>query len=149
MLKTLIALPMESKCIALRCWFSFVYWHMVIAYLPYRFWKQSISAKAKNITDISITEIRNLIRITESVGRHHFVKVNCLRRCMVQKSVLQRRGIDCTLVFGVKKTQNTFAAHCWLTHQNQIINDSQDTTSEYVALEKADTNNANILKNLN
>jgi hypothetical protein len=95
-----------------------------------------------------LSEVSQVIKLSESVGRHHFVKVNCLRRCMVQKSLLKRMGICSHLIIGVKKQQQVFAAHCWLTHQNHIINDSQDTTSEYIALEKIDDSNATIFTHL-
>lgn len=97
-------------------------------------------------TDTSLSEVRQLIKLSESVGKHHFIKVNCLRRAMVQKSLLERLGVSSHLVIGVKKDQNDFAAHCWLTYQNQIINDSKETTSEYIALEKLDTNTSSIFK---
>jgi hypothetical protein len=95
---------------------------------------------------MSIFEVNQLIQLSEKVGRHHFVKVNCLRRCLVQKSLLKRLGVPVQLVIGVKKEQQAIAAHCWLTYQNKIINDSTDTTSEYVTLQKIDKNNANIFK---
>jgi hypothetical protein len=93
-----------------------------------------------------LSEVLQLIKLSEGVGRHHFVKVNCLRRCLVQKTLLARTGISSHLIIGVKKHQQVFAAHCWLTYQNHIINDSQDTTGEYIALEKIDSDTSNIFR---
>ena len=145
-LKKWLALPGSQKLIMCRLWFSFIVWHVVIAYVPFRFWKQHLVDKLQPPRDMPLSEVRQLIKLSERVGRHHFVKVNCLRRSMVQKSLLERMGISSRLVIGVKKSQQVFAAHCWLTYQNHIINDSQESTSEYIALEKIDTNNANIFK---
>jgi hypothetical protein len=139
-----MVLPNKHKLLVCRLWWSFIYWHLVIKYLPFRFWKQHTINVSNQSTDISLAEIRQLIKLSESVGRHHFIKVNCLRRSMAQKSLLERLGVGVRLIIGVKKDQQAFAAHCWLTYQNQIINDSQDNTSEYIALEKADASNANI-----
>ena len=139
-------MPSQHKGIVCRLWCSFIYWHLVIGYLPFRLWKRHVIETSNQLTDMPLAEVRQLIKLSESVGRHHFVKVNCLRRSIVQKSLLERMGISSHLVIGVKKTQQVFAAHCWLTYQNHIINDSQQSTSEYIALEKIDTNNANIFK---
>ena len=147
-LKKWLALPITHQLIACRLWWSFIYWHWVIEYVPFRFWKKHIIDISNQLTDMPLAEVRQLIKISESVARHHFIKVNCLRRCMVQKSLLDRMGISSHLIIGVKKNQQIFAAHCWLTYQNHIINDTQDTTSEYVALEKIDTSNASIFTHM-
>jgi hypothetical protein len=145
-LKKWSTLPTKHKRIVCRLWGSFVYWHLIITYLPFRLWKHHIADTPHQLTDMPISEVRRLIKLSESVGRHHFIKVNCLRRCMVQKSLLNRIGISNKLIIGVKKSQQNFAAHCWLTHQNQVINDSLDSTNEYIALEKIENNTANIFK---
>lgn len=145
-LKQWMTLPNKQKLLVCRLWGAFIYWHWVIAYCPFRFWKHHIADIQNQVTDMPLPEVRQLIKLSESVGRHHFIKVNCLRRSMVQKSLLDRMGIRSHLVIGVKKSQQVFAAHCWLTYQNQIINDSQDTTDEYVALQKIDTHSNNIFK---
>lgn len=140
------ALPNKHKRIVCHLWGSFVYWHLLIAYLPFRLWKHHIIDDPDQLTDMPMSDVRQLIKLSESVGRHHFIQVNCLRRCMVQKSLLNRVGISTKLIIGVRKSRQNFAAHCWLTYQNQIINDSQDATSEYIALERVDVNTKNIFK---
>ena len=145
-LKKRIALSGKHKLIICRLWCSFIVWHWVIAYVPFRFWKHHITDISNQLTDVPPPEVRQLIKLSESVGRHHFIKTNCLRRSMVQKSLLDRMGIRCKLIIGVKKSHHSLAAHCWLTYQNQIINDSQDNTNEYIALEKIDINTKNIFK---
>lgn len=143
-LKQWVALPSKHKLLVCRLWCSFIYWHAIIAYLPFRLWKHHIMDISSQSTDMPLLEVRKLIKLSESVGRHHFIKINCLRRCMVQKSLLERMGISSHLAIGVKKNQQGFAAHCWLTYQNQIINDSQYTTSEYITLDKIDASNASV-----
>jgi hypothetical protein len=145
-LKKWMALPSKHKLMFCRLWGAFIIWHWIIAYVPFRFWKHHLTHISNQLTDMPLSEVRQLIKLSESVARHHFVKVNCLRRSMVQKTLLDRMGISSQLVIGVKKNQQGFAAHCWLTYQNHIINDSQETTSEYIALEKIDTNNSNLFK---
>jgi hypothetical protein len=144
-----MALPTQHKLIMCRLWGSFIYWHMLIAYLPFRCWKYQLIDTAHQLVDMPVFEVRQLIKLSESVGRNHFIKINCLRRCMVQKALLNRMGINTELKIGVKKNQQLFAAHCWLTYQNHIINDSQTSTSEYIVLKKLDANNPTIFKHLN
>jgi hypothetical protein len=145
-LKKFLALPGKHILLAGRLWLSFIVWHWVIAYLPFRFWKHHLIDTSHQLTDMPLSEVQQLIKLSESVARHHFIKINCLRRSMVQKSLLVRIGISTQLVIGVKKNQQIFAAHCWLTYQNHIINDTQDNTTEYLALQKIDTNNATMFK---
>ena len=145
-LKKCMALASKDKLLVCRLWGAFIYWHLVIAYLPFRFWRHHITETSTQLKDMPLCKVRQLIKLSESVGRHHVVKVNCLRRCMVQKSMLNRMGISSHLIIGVKKTQQDLAAHCWLTYQNQIINDTQNTTNEYIALEKTKANTHNIFK---
>jgi hypothetical protein len=44
----------------------------------------------------------------------------CLMRSLVLVGVLARRGIDCTLVIGVRSGE-TFAAHAWVERDGQIV----------------------------
>ena len=159
-LKKWLALPSKHKFVICRLWGAYIYWHCVIEYLPFRLWKHHIidnSSKSPDmplhkvdeseiVEDIKEKKARQLIQLSESVGRNHFVKVNCLRRCMVQKSLLNRLGINSQLTIGVKKSQKIFAAHCWLTYQNRIINDTQNNTNEYIALEKITSQNVSVFK---
>ena len=152
-LKKWLALPSKHKFMVCRLWWAYIYWHGVITYLPFRFWKQHIIDSSNQLTEGIVLEgvraeeeMRQLIKLSESVGRNHIVKVNCLRRSMVQKSLLNRMGINCHLAIGVKKSQKVFAAHCWLTYKNKIINDTQNNTSEYITLQKIDSSNASIFK---
>jgi len=152
MIKSFIALPFKYKRIAFRSWCLFIYWHVLISHVPYKFWKNNIVFKQNlsNSTDVTLAETRRIVAVIESVGRHHFMQVNCLRRCMVQRILLNSLNITTNLVIGVKKQQGEFSAHCWLTHNNRIINDSEQTIAEYVVLEEIniDTNNTSILKKL-
>jgi hypothetical protein len=137
-------MPLSHKIIVCRLWCSFMYWHLLISYIPYKWWKSKINSRPSTSSDKAMFEIQQLVKLAESVGRHHLVKVNCLRRCMVQKTLLNRMGINTHLILGVKKQQKIFAAHCWLTHNNKIINDSESITNEYVVLQKIDSNTSNI-----
>lgn len=151
-LKQWFVLPHEDKLIACRVWCAYVYWHCVIKYLPFRFWKNQVienSSQLPGFVEPGVKEferLKQLIKLSESVGRHHFIQTNCLRRTMVQKSLLNRSGLRTQLSIGVKKSEGEFAAHCWLTYKNQIINDSQDNTNEYITLEKVTSKNLSIFK---
>lgn len=140
--------------IALKAWYLFIYWDILISVVPYKYWKNKLFKSSHTFTDGTIADVISITQLIEKVARNHFVKINCLRRCAVQKQLLTKLGFAPQLVFGVKKQQDNlsapvsthFYAHCWLTFNGQIINDSKEETNQYVALHNHDKEQNQILK---
>ncbi|WP_158971112.1 lasso peptide biosynthesis B2 protein [Paraglaciecola sp. L3A3] len=141
-------MPAKHKLIVFKAWYLFIFWDLLISYLPYKWWKTSLFKSQHTFSDVALAEITLITRLIEKVARKHFVRINCLRRCAVQKHILYKLGYQTELVFGVKKQQENLEAHCWLTFKGQIINDSIEETSTYVALVDQHSNQKNVLKNL-
>jgi hypothetical protein len=141
-------LPFAYKIVAIKAFALFIYWNILISWIPYRIWKTQLFKKPQIFSDGSLEDITKITQLIEKVARHHIVKINCLRRCAVQKQILAQMGYPAELVFGVKKQQNLFAAHCWLTYKSKIINDSIAETSHYVPLVSQNDEQSNILKKL-
>lgn len=57
---------------------------------------------------------------------------NCLLDSLALDSLLARRGLSATLVFGVCPTP--FSAHCWLQTSELILNDSFDHVSRFTPI---------------
>jgi hypothetical protein len=151
-LSTLLKLNIKQQFFVFLAWLLFIVWHVKITYLPYRWWRKSLSSDA-DIQDQPDTHIRamQLVDLIEKAGRHHFVQINCLRRCMVQKQLLHLYKLNSQLCIGVKKEQGKFAAHCWLVVNNHIINDSFEETKGYTELKRlqpGDNQDASLFKNL-
>ncbi len=139
-----INMPYRHKLIVIKAWWLFVYWHLLISRVAYKKWRKKLLKSNKTDSNSSITEVISIIKLTESVARHHIVPINCLRRCAVQKQLLAQLGHATQLVFGVKKSAGQYQAHCWLTFNDQIINDSPEETNKYTTL--SNQNPEQILK---
>lgn len=145
-----MTLSFEQQTIFVRAWYLFIYWHICISWVPYKKWRHRLTLQPKHVSHLSQSDIYDIVKLTEAVGRHHFVKVNCLRRCMVQKSLLNKMQVSTQLVIGVKKVNGFFSAHCWLTYNEQLINDSLEVISEYSVLQKtsSDMTGADVLQGM-
>ncbi|WP_340677410.1 lasso peptide biosynthesis B2 protein [Paraglaciecola sp.] len=151
-LNTLLALRFKQQLVVYAAWLLFMVWHFKISYLPYRWWRKSLSSYAaiQEQPDIHLRAMQ-IVGLIEKAGRHHFIKINCLRRCMVQKQLLHWHNINSQLSIGVKKEQGKFAAHCWLVVNNHIINDSPEETQSYAELQRlqpGENQDASAVKNL-
>ena len=149
-LRTFMQLGLRQQGIVLHAWCLFVIWQVKITYLPYRIW-QSALYKHTEFQDERDAHLRaiKICNLIEKAARHHVVKINCLRRCMVQKQILHTHKINSQLSIGVKKDQGKIAAHCWLVVNNHIINDSNEETSQYVELQRITSNEKNEINSLN
>ena len=151
-LHKLLRLSFKQQGVVVLAWLLFIVWHVKIKYLPYRWWRKSLTSYAdiQALPDIHLPAME-VVDLIEKAGRHHFVQINCLRRCMVQKQILHLHNINSQLSIGVKKEQGKFAAHCWLVVNNHIINDSPEETNRYVELKRlqpGENQDASVFKNL-
>jgi len=58
--------------------------------------------------------------------------VKCLRRSVALAGFLSRRGIECSLVIGVR--MRPFAAHAWVQHGDIVLNESLDEARRYTPI---------------
>jgi len=78
--------------------------------------------------------IRPLIALSESATRRHWRTMNCLRRCLAQQRLLNRRNINAKMHIGVAKKSGKLTAHSWLSYRGIVINDSADVVERYTEL---------------
>jgi hypothetical protein len=128
-------------------WLVFLKWDLLVSFCNYRYWqlsfdKNNIISESKS----SLPEVLNIIRLSEKVGRHHLRKMNCLRRCLSQKQLLEKRHYPCELHIGIKITDGKLNAHAWLSYNEVLINDSEEMIQQYSALKKS--TNSKILSAL-
>jgi hypothetical protein len=74
----------------------------------------------------------NLLQIAVS---HHIVKLTCLHRVLVLKNMMEKNGIEASIVIGVRKDKNALAAHAWLQIGNNIIADKKSYTDQFKPLD--------------
>ncbi len=139
-------------------WFIYLKWDILISVVNYKEWsKHLLNQNSKhnqtsvNVSNtINISNVRQLIRINETASRNHIRKMNCLRRCLCQKELLNNRSIQTKLHIGVKFVEGKLAAHSWLTHNNETINDSAEILSTYTELtHNLDEKTLTALTNMN
>lgn len=130
--KSFWRLSLQEKVWFCQAWFLMARWHITIKYVPYRYWRDQVICMGGSRTPPNFP-VRQFIAVTEMAARHHIFKINCLRRCVVQRYLLGCNGVSARIHFGVKlgvKTQ----AHCWLTIAGEVINDGPDVLSQYTEL---------------
>jgi hypothetical protein len=126
--------------ILLEAWFMFFKWDLLISFTQYKNWSNELEC-LHNTNDSKITsdtliyeQVKPIIELSEIAGRFHFRKMNCLRRCISQGKILEKRGFKTCMHIGVRFDNKKLVAHAWLTFQGIVINDSEDVTTRYSEL---------------
>ncbi len=142
--KKLLKFNIKELWLLTYAWFVFLKWDFLISFIDFKKWRAQIdnvtfenNNNGLTTNTAKLTEIKAIINISEIAGRHHIKKMNCLRRCLTQKQLLNRRGYHCNLHLGVKIEQSNLKAHSWLSFQGLVINDSEDVSSRYSELKVA------------
>lgn len=61
--------------------------------------------------------------------------MNCLRRSLAEKRLLERHRIACRVMLGVQAGEAGLEAHAWLTDAaGAVLNDSPDVVERYRVL---------------
>lgn len=138
-IRKLFAFSWYEFLILVKSWCLYLKWDLLISKFHHKKWQNSLanpdlhSVKPK-FDHNQLQHIFNIIKINETAGRNHFRHMNCLRRCLCQKDLLSRYGIQSKLHLGVKFENSKLAAHSWLSVNDEIINDSQDVIATYKEL---------------
>jgi hypothetical protein len=126
-------------------------WDKIIRKQAYASWKKNLdSAKASPATNkIGFNDQPDINHYLQKISAHINVivrhsprELNCMRRCLALKSMIERRHGHCKMHIGVKletqtsdspetQTPPKIAAHAWITLNQTIINDTPDKIAEY------------------
>lgn len=128
------SLGIRRQCWFLQAWCLYAYWHTKIAFSQFETWNAELFLQQEQGEAAHVP--KQLIETIEMAGRHHIKKMNCLRRCLVTKSLLQQYGVTPKLHFGVRFVGKNFEAHCWLTANGVLLNDSADNVNTYSELKR-------------
>ncbi|MBU3020905.1 lasso peptide biosynthesis B2 protein [Aestuariibacter sp. A3R04] len=124
----------------LKAWIAFFWWHIRIRFTSYQQWQHRVFPTVED--DSNNTCPADFIAIIEKAGRHHLWHMNCLRRCLVTMEMLHHINVFPAIHFGVKIEDGATKAHCWLSLNGTLINDSEEVVSSYTELR---ANNASVL----
>jgi hypothetical protein len=78
--------------------------------------------------------IDRLQALVRTAARHHVYPMSCLRRALVLRRLLCRRGIAAELQIGVHKHENALRAHAWLQLDGQPAGEPILVSEPYVPL---------------
>lgn len=128
--------------ILLKSWILYAKWDWRVSKQSYKKWQKHVVSQTAS-TELETNTLANsndankilaIINLNEMAGRNHYKHMNCLRRCLSQKELLNSFNIETKLHLGVKFVDGKLAAHSWLSSNNQIINDSAEVISTYKEL---------------
>mgnify|MGYP002713313733 CR=1 FL=1 len=134
---------MRKLSYILEAWVILAWVDLRISATGYKAWRHYFNMSGEghqSDSNPSSDMLRAIVNSSETAARHHWRKMNCLRRCIAQQRMLLRREIPTTLHVGVKKEGGRVKAHAWLSSQQRVINDSEDVTQRYQELQKENWN---------
>lgn len=109
-------------------------WDRIIRRKPYESWKQYL-ASPKNVehhSNLSPVILSMLTKHVSAVARTHSSDMNCMRRCLALKTLIEQRQGLCQFHIGVKIDHNgLMQAHSWLSANGVLVNDSIEEVSRY------------------
>ncbi len=123
-------LPPRDIAVLAEAWLTLLWVDWRIRRQPYRKWRSLLGTRTH---DDTTRDGRRLIRLAEIAARHHLRPMNCLRRTLAEKCLLERRGIASRVHIGVNSRRGDgLAAHAWLSDtRGAVLNDSADVTRRY------------------
>lgn len=138
-IKQIFSFSFNEFRIFTQSWFLYLKWDLLISFFSYKHWQSHLSYSSRinrylNKQTITPAFLHKVIKLNEKAGRNHLRKMNCLRRCLCQKELLNSFSIVCLLHLGVKFVDGKLTAHSWLSFNGEVINDSQDVISTYEEL---------------
>lgn len=108
-------------------------WDKIINQSDYQDWKQYLaSSQQTKPTLLTHQQLLYLNKHIMAVVRHHKKPMNCLRRCLALKALIEQCGGVCDLHIGVKiEKTGQVAAHSWISANGKLVNDSEPEISQY------------------
>ncbi|MCB1841971.1 MAG: lasso peptide biosynthesis B2 protein [Halioglobus sp.] len=145
-LQALAKLSWRDVLLLSEAWLTLAWVDLLIQVLPYHLWRgwlqtdaetseEPVGLAASGTEAAKLSQIERIIRLTETAARHHLRPMNCLRRTLVQRKLLQRRGVEGEVQIGVRKAGAALEAHAWLCWQGRVLNDAEDVGERYARLD--------------
>ena len=112
-----------------EAWATLAWMDFEIRAIPYRRWRHWLQPGSGG--RVSPRDSRRLATAVERAARRHHHSMNCLRRSLALCRLLQRRGMEARLHFGVRTAQEGLEAHAWVSSGGEVLNDRPDVTERY------------------
>jgi len=79
-------------------------------------------------------EARTVADVVGMASRHTLIANTCLHRSLALWWLLRRRGFDCQLRFGARKSGGRFEAHAWVEHEGTAIGVDRSTSDDFAPI---------------
>lgn len=79
-------------------------------------------------------DVQSAVHLVAMAARRLPVSTTCLHRSLALWWLLRRRGVDCQLRLGARRTAERLDAHAWVEYQGRVVNDDPQKVGEYVPL---------------
>lgn len=86
------------------------------------------SARSRRITG---DETQLVCQAVSSVARNFVLPVRCVVRSIAIQKMLGRRGVDASVIVGVRYDDGTVHGHAWVECEGHPLLDSQDVSSHF------------------
>ncbi len=124
-------------------WISLFVWLLVadlaLRALPYRRAAALLSGRLRRRPDglvLSDEASLDLAARVDSAARYHLYPMQCLRRALVLRRLLARRGVQSEIRFGVRKEGGRLIAHAWVERDGRSLD--RGAEKRYSRLETTD-----------
>lgn len=138
----IVALGPRSFLILTEIWLKLLLARASFACLPESFatriWfvSQSVAKQEKPLSDAikKQAKVDLIVKLLQIAVSHHWVTLTCLHRVLVLKNMMDKNGIPSAIVIGVKKNDDTLAAHAWLEVTGNVVADDEVYTRGFKPL---------------
>jgi Transglutaminase-like superfamily len=101
----------------------------------------SVSARQRNgsceFDESRLTEARAMARMVAVAASYGFTRPRCLEHSLALWLLLRRRGIDCDLRLGVRRTDGRCEAHAWVEACGVSLSGPEDPQQRFAAFDVA------------
>ena len=139
-LRRLAELTGRERRLLVVAWWRLLLVHLGLRLLPYRRverlagrWGRS---RSPGHDDVPWEEIERLHWLVAVAAGRHPSAVSCLRRSLVLRALLARRGVTAELRFGVHADRPDLHAHAWLEVNGRPVGEKPETLASLIPLER-------------
>jgi hypothetical protein len=127
-------------------WIGLLFWLLVadlaLRALPYRRAAALLAGRLRQSprgrpgSTLSEGQVLALAAQVDAAARYHLYPMQCLRRALVLRRLLMRRGVAAEIRFGVRKERGRLIAHAWVECGGRSLD--QGAEKRYARLETSD-----------
>ena len=127
--------------ILVEAWCELAWVHGRLSRGGFQTWRSWLQARSKGETtnpSSSLTHIarkvERLSALAEIAACYHLTDMNCLRRTLALKRLLERRGIPTLVHIGTRLNTKGLEGPAWLSWEGEVVNDDPCVLGQFTEL---------------